>query len=174
MEVSSSRTKKKLKLLSKILIGIFAILFVEIVVFVIAGIMPMKEYKGAVRKSIYLTMKDGVKIPVRYTLPSNIKAGEKIPAVIESTRYSTGAQPTFIGNALYSLGILEDDTPPIVKQLIESKHAYILVQARGSGISFGKRDIEFSKAEINDSGQVIDWIINQPWSNGRVGAYGIS
>ena len=53
-------------------------------------------------------------------------------------------------------------------------YALVLVDARGSGASFGMRRFELAEDEVRDYGEVVDWIIEQPWSNGRVGAYGVS
>jgi len=53
-------------------------------------------------------------------------------------------------------------------------YALVLVDARGSGASEGERLVEWSPDEVADYGEVIDWIVSQPWSNGRVGAYGVS
>lgn len=34
--------------------------------------------------------------------------------------------------------------------------------------------MEWSRQEIHDMGEVIDWVVNQQWSNGKVGLYGVS
>ncbi|MCX7711004.1 MAG: CocE/NonD family hydrolase [Clostridia bacterium] len=178
MESTTLKTKTGFKVLRRIGIGIFLVMFTLVSIVIAAGLMPQKKpttpagYKQT--QSTYVKMKDGTRIAVRISLPHDLQKNEKVPVILESTRYDTGFQPSFIGNALCNLGILEDDMPPIIKKLLETKHAYILVQARGSGISFGKREIELSNEEIEDYGQIIDWIVQQPWSNGKVGAYGIS
>ncbi len=168
----------KNKKLKRMLYGILAIPLTLAVIFIIAGCMPQKDlvtpsgYKQT--QSIYVTMKDGTKIGVRVTLPENLKKNEKIPTIMESTRYSTGYQLSFVSNAFVNLGIMKDDMPIIIRKFLNTNHAYVYVQARGSGISFGKREIEFSKEEIEDYGQILDWIVKQDWSNGKVGTYGIS
>ena len=48
------------------------------------------------------------------------------------------------------------------------------VDARGSGTSFGQWYIPWSPEEIADLGEVVDWIVAQSWSNGRVGTFGVS
>jgi putative CocE/NonD family hydrolase len=50
----------------------------------------------------------------------------------------------------------------------------VAIDVRGSGASFGHRQQEWSPDEVRDGAEVVDWIIRQPWSNGRVGATGIS
>ena len=48
------------------------------------------------------------------------------------------------------------------------------VDVRGSGASYGTRLCEWSPDEVRDGAEVVDWIVRQPWSSGRVGALGIS
>jgi len=48
------------------------------------------------------------------------------------------------------------------------------VDARGTGASFGIWGAPFSPEEVKDYGEVVNWIISQPWSNGKVGAFGNS
>lgn len=50
----------------------------------------------------------------------------------------------------------------------------VLADVRGTGASFGTKDHPFSKNEIDDSKDILDWIISQSWSNGKVGTYGNS
>lgn len=167
-------TKRFFTLSGKILAYLLAILFICTSVFVIAGFLPLKDDGAGVRKSCYVTMEDGTKIAVRYTLPSDLQENEKIPSVMETTRYGTQYQESFILKALLNLGIAHDPPPAIVETLVQSRYAYVAVDARGSGASFGTREMEWSEEEAADTGQVIEWIKNQPWSNGKVGAYGMS
>jgi putative CocE/NonD family hydrolase len=53
-------------------------------------------------------------------------------------------------------------------------YAVIYMDARGSGASFGTRPHPWSPDEIMDGSDMVDWIIEQPWSNGNVGTIGIS
>ncbi len=52
--------------------------------------------------------------------------------------------------------------------------ALVVVDARGTGASFGMRTGELGEREIKDYGELIGWIAAQPWSNGRVGVWGTS
>jgi putative hydrolase, CocE/NonD family len=162
----------------KIITILLTIPGILIMLFVIAGCIPQRAsstpagYKQV--QSLYVPMKDGTKIAVKVILPPHIQKKNQVPAVMESTRYSTGYKMTFFANALFNLGVVKDDMPIIVKKLLEKNYAYVLVQARGSGISYGTRKIDYSAQEIRDYGQILDWITKQPWSNGTVGTYGIS
>jgi len=50
----------------------------------------------------------------------------------------------------------------------------VVVDARGTGASFGTRDSFRSPRERADYKAIADWIVAQPWSDGRIGATGIS
>ncbi|MBM3561007.1 MAG: CocE/NonD family hydrolase, partial [Alphaproteobacteria bacterium] len=53
-------------------------------------------------------------------------------------------------------------------------YAVVVVDVRGTGASFGTRDSFRSPREREDSREILDWIVAQSWSDGRVGATGIS
>ncbi|HSE32621.1 MAG TPA: CocE/NonD family hydrolase [Pyrinomonadaceae bacterium] len=124
-----------------------------------------KRYKGYVQprsnattsKSFYLPMRDGVKIAVTLVLPEGLQANEKIPSLMTMTRYWRGKQSEQANPFFPSHG-----------------YAHVLVDARGTGASYGIWKAPFSQDEIKDYNEVVNWIISQPWSNGKVGATGNS
>jgi putative CocE/NonD family hydrolase len=60
-------------------------------------------------------------------------------------------------------------------EIITSRgYAYIIVDVRGTGASYGSRIIPFSDEEVKDGADIVDWIIKQSWSDGNVVAKGIS
>lgn len=114
-------------------------------------------FKAAVQRSFYLTMRDGVKIAVQLVLPKDLPADQKIPAIMQMTRYWRARQ---------------DGQP----NLFFPGHGYatVFVDARGTGASFGVWKAPFSQDEVKDYNEVVNWIVAQPWSNGKVGAIGNS
>jgi putative CocE/NonD family hydrolase len=119
-------------------------------------------------------MRDGVKIALDVCLPKELKTGEKLPTMLRQTRYwrSIGLRPlarAFVDEfqALGRIGELK-------KLFITHGYAWVDVDVRGSGASYGNRPFEWSPAEIRDGAEIVDWIIRQSWSNGKVGATGIS
>ena len=115
------------------------------------------QFKAVVQRSFYLTMRDGVKIAVQLVLPKDLPADKKIPAILTMTRYwraQQGGQP----NAF----------------LPSHGYATVFVDARGTGASFGVWKAPFSQDEVKDYSEVVNWIVSQPWSNGKVGAIGSS
>lgn len=157
---------------------LLALLVIGISVVMIAGFIPEKililPVGCAQNQSTYVTMKDGTKIAVRISLPYGMKKNDKVPTIMETTRYGTKYKKTFLLNALFNLGIGKEVESIFYETLLKSNYALIRVDARGSGASSGNRDMEWSKEEINDMNQIIEWITKQSWSNGKVGTYGIS
>src|SRR6266550_543937 len=45
------------------------------------------KYKDFVQRSLYLTMRDGVKIAIDVVQPTELPPGEKIPTIMNMTRY---------------------------------------------------------------------------------------
>lgn len=125
-------------------------------------------------QSLYVPMADGTKIAVRIGLPLDLQPDERIPTIVEATRYMTDIKHTFLLNLALKLGGDVKANLGNGRVFMEEGYAYVRIDARGSGASFGRREMEWSRPEIADIGQVIDWVADQPWSNGRVGTYGIS
>lgn len=124
-------------------------------------------------QALYVTMRDGEKIAIDLWFPPSLAAGEKIPALVHATRYVRATQPGLLARAAIAIGQYSLLEPPL-RGVLDGGYAVILVDARGSGASTGRRTIEWSPDELADYGEIVDWIVKQPWSNGRVGAWGVS
>ncbi|WNM59560.1 CocE/NonD family hydrolase [Candidatus Nitrospira allomarina] len=125
------------------------------------------------RTSQYLTMRDGVKIAVDVYLPADLKPGHTIPTLLHQTRYWRAIEYRWL------VSVFKEDGPrgligSYAKRFLQQGYAWVDVDVRGSGASFGTRPIAYSPEEIKDGAEIVDWIIAQPWSNGNVGAIGIS
>jgi putative CocE/NonD family hydrolase len=151
-----------------------------IVIVIVAGLLyrdparaltPAGEPRGA---SLYVTMADGTRIAATVWLPADLRPGERVPTLIKGTPYWRGGALTFLGRAATQLGapVLQDE--PDVGILNARRYAVVNVDTRGTGASFGHQDILLDDPEVQDFGEIIDWSARQPWSNGRVGAYGFS
>lgn len=116
--------------------------------------------------SHYVQMKDGVRLAVDVYLPDTSNH-RKWPTLVQFERYwrssldrkSSGDTPELRGRAKY---------------FSDNGYAIVIVDTRGSGASFGTRLSEYSPQEVMDAGQVLNWIVDQSWSNGKTGAYGTS
>lgn len=137
---------------------------------------PRQRYRGMRYSSFYLTMRDGVRIAVTLCLPSELADGDRLPAILNQTRYFRSMelrQPlrTLLGGkALHHI----PSTARSRKRFVANRYAWVDVDVRGTGASYGSRVSEWSPDEIRDGAQIVDWIVSQPWSNGRVGALGSS
>jgi uncharacterized protein len=110
----------------------------------------------------WIPMPDGVKLSATLYLPDSSKPGETFPALLEYLPYR------------------KDDATAARDYPIHSwfaAHGYVSVRVdiRGFGTSEGTpTDREYSEQEQLDGEQVIAWLAAQPWSNGKVGMFGIS
>lgn len=138
--------------------------------------LPIAPYEGVLCvSSHYLTMRDGVKIAIDVHLPEGLGEGERVPTIMRQTRYMRSVEPRWLLKPL--LGEPYDHTGLYAKRrafFATHGYAWVDVDTRGSGASFGTRICPFSPDEILDGGEVVDWIVGQPWSDGHVGATGIS
>lgn len=100
----------------------------------------------------YATMSDDVKIALAVTYPRDFDPAKTYPALFAMSGYA---------NSVYALG--QDST-------------YVMVHAsmRGTGCSGGQYHL-FGERPARDGYEIIeDWIVEQPWSDGRVGITGHS
>ena len=115
------------------------------------------KYTDLEQRSLYLTMRDGVKIAIDLVMPKPLAVGDKLPTIMHMTRYWRSQPGSKPAPFFPSFG-----------------YAQVFVDARGTGASFGVWRAPFSQEEIKDYGEVVNWIVKQPWSNGKVGATGNS
>jgi putative CocE/NonD family hydrolase len=126
--------------------------------------------------SRYVKMRDGVELAASVYLPRDLKAGERVPVLMRTTRYWREPQIGWTARMLFALHLVDSDDL-VDKQVLyfnQRRFAVLLVDARGSGASGGNRVTEYAPAEVADMGEVAGWAAQQLWSNGRVGTFGIS
>jgi putative CocE/NonD family hydrolase len=114
--------------------------------------------------SQYVTMPDGVRLAVDVWLPDNLGEQQNVPTILYSTRYWRSKE--------FSPANTQPNSA--IKQFLKAGYAFVNVDVRGTGASFGVRKAEFSVAETKDFYHLIDWIIAQTWSNQRVATTGVS
>ncbi len=158
---------------------LFAIVFVAIGITGIARANELTPAGIPRNQSIYITMRDGVNIAVDVWVPATLKPGEQVPAILKMTSYWRAiglAERTGAFRVLGAVGMVptEDMNKPEADAYCAGGYAMVYVDARGSGASYGKRPYPFTEDELNDYKEIVDWIIAQPWSNGKVGAMGVA
>jgi uncharacterized protein len=130
---------------------------------------------GVKRNSaVYVEMRDGVKIAADIWLPEDFKSGEKLPVVTEMTRYWRAPAVGWLQRAAHGFGLTNVSVPHEASNFNKKRFIYIYIDSRATGASGGNRRSEWDPEEIKDYAELIRWIAQQPWSNGRVGANGVS
>jgi len=135
------------------------------------GATATQQFTDMVVSSQYLTMRDGVQIAIDVFLPEGLAPGQRLPTILEQTRYWRSVLVRWPFSRVY------DAIPNEAEKRRFVTHGYAWVEAdvRGTGASFGNCPTpNFSADQIRDGGEIVDWIVRQPWSNGTVGATGIS
>ncbi|XP_065179986.1 putative serine esterase Mb1866c [Sycon ciliatum] len=61
-----------------------------------------------------------------------------------------------------------------IRTLVPAGYVVVAVDVRGTGASYGNRTTDLSSVEVDDYKEVLDWVRQQHWYNGRVGAAGVS
>lgn len=125
------------------------------------------------RTSQYLTTRDGTRIAIDITLPSSFRAGDKLATMLRQTRYFRSVE---VPRALDFQATRDsfDIAGPTRERFLAQGYAWVDVDVRGSGVSSGTWPGPWTQNEVKDGADVVELIIRQPWSNGRVGSTGIS
>lgn len=129
----------------------------------------LRGRKLKIKKSFYLRMHDEVDLAITYHIPEELYDGEKFPVIFQQTRYYRELEWKFPWNLIF-----KSETQKFIRESIRRGFAYVIMDVRGSGASFGFRETEWSKKERTDATEVLDWIIDQDWCDGSVGLYGNS
>ena len=116
------------------------------------------EFQEVQASSVYVPLRDGVRVAIDVLLPKGLPAERKLPALFRISRFGRAAQDGSISQ--------ED------RFWVQHGYARVLIDERGTGASFGVS--RYGPETITDLYDVVDWVVHQTWSNGRVGAIGVS
>jgi putative CocE/NonD family hydrolase len=130
---------------------------------------------GVSRKpaSRYVAMPDGCRLAVDVYLPQAPAGGDApgpFPAITIFTPYyrrfalADGSRPDEVAPGAFRYRDI----------FVPAGYALVVIDVRGTGASFGTRDSFRSPREREDCRAIADWIVAQPWSNGTIGATGVS
>jgi len=109
----------------------------------------------------YVRTRDGTRLAVDVHLPKTRAEGERLPALLELTRYWRASENATTGVRNPSLNSLD-------RFFLRNGYAVLKVDARGSGASFGTRPVEYGPQETRDAHDVVDWLV------GRTGPVAVS
>lgn len=126
-------------------------------------------------------MRDGCRLAVDVYVPATTgtkRAEEGGPGLAEQSTFATLVLFTPYYRRFKMAPGSEGEAAPNIAKLrdyfVPRGYAVVVIDVRGTGASFGTRDSFRSPRERDDSREVVDWVVAQPWSNGLVGATGIS
>lgn len=130
---------------------------------------PADHVVPSVPESCYVTMRDDCRIAVDVYVPNGDTETGSYPALLFFTPYYRRFR--------LKEGSIADPNPNTGKFrdfFVARGYAVVVIDVRGTGASFGVRDGFRSPSERLDSAEIADWVTAQTWSNGVLGATGIS
>ncbi|RCK27801.1 CocE/NonD family hydrolase [Thalassospira lucentensis] len=130
---------------------------------------PVPYTLPEVPASSYVTMRDGCRLAVDVYLPQGAEPEAQFPTLMFFTPYFRRFKRT-----PGSTAIPNPNTGKFSDYFVPRGYGVVVIDVRGTGASFGTRDGFRSPSERLDSAEIADWVIDQKWSNGVVGATGIS
>lgn len=113
---------------------------------------------GRIEETVWIPMPDGARLAARIWHPSTETPA---PAILEYIPYRRRDRTRMRDESMH---------PHFAK----AGYIAIRVDMRGSGDSDGLMHDEYSEQEIQDGVDVIAWIADQPWCDGKVGMFGKS
>lgn len=118
-------------------------------------------YAVEIDHHVRLPMRDGVLLSANLFRPVPRDPAERFPAILELIPYR------------------KDDwryNSDVARMTYLAQRGYVgcRVDVRGTGSSGGLARDEYTLEETEDGCEVVAWLAAQPWSNGRVGMWGIS
>ena len=124
------------------------------------------KYNGFYRHSLYVQVRDGTRLALDYYVPAldGAEETEPLPVVWQFTPY---------GRCSCRDGVIRaGGTPSHLAAFI--RHGYVVAGAelRGTGASFGIRDVTNNPYDQKDGRDINEWIWRQPWCSGRIGMFG--
>ncbi|MBN2154221.1 MAG: CocE/NonD family hydrolase [Candidatus Lokiarchaeota archaeon] len=127
-------------------------------------------YADYTTRAVYVPVRDGTRLAVEVLVPDGA-AGEKFPAVLIQERYWRAMRLRIPFRWFFRRIPMVDK---LVHLVCDRGIAVVFLDDRGTGASFGTKDYPFAPAEVEDTADVIDWIVRQPWCDGDVAAFGSS
>lgn len=135
-------------------------------IFVAATIISTSSYaqERSQAQLLRIPMSDGVTIEA-LLYPS--KSGDRVPTLLAASPYR------FDNDKLPAVSIYPIQELGPIGFYNDKGFAYVHMDVRGTGRSGGEYQYQ-SEREQRDLSEVIEWIAQQPWSNGKVGGVGQS
>lgn len=124
-------------------------------------------------RSYYLPMRDGVRLAVSLYFPDGAPPRARAPTILIQTRYGRASEAMRLDEAA-SAETWRADGESDVDRWRGRGYVVAVADVRGSTSSYGLRRFEIGPDERADMDELIAHFASQPWSDGRVIAYGFS
>ena len=120
------------------------------------------EQLAVIQRKVMIPMPDGVRLATDIYFPKSASGEKKVPAIWVRTPYNFNFWDV-------QNGVPSDMTAALTA--VKRGYAYVVQNERGHFFSEGNYDILGTR---KDGYNTLDWLIKQPWSNGKVGTTGCS
>jgi predicted acyl esterase len=117
------------------------------------------EKDAVLEPVVPVPMRDGVKLSATILLPKD-KAQQKLPVILIRSPYRPSSE------------VSEPLAATLLPHLVRNGYAVVIVNDRGTQWSEGS--YQWLKGANQDGSDTLDWIVRQPWSDGKVGTFGCS
>ena len=115
----------------------------------------------AVEWDVAIPARDGVRLSANVWRPTGSSGPVRVPAILEMIPYG---KDNWRRNADIAHG----------EYWAARGYAFCRLDIRGTGSSPGIALDEYTARETRDGYDAVEWLAGQPWSNGKVGMWGIS
>ena len=124
------------------------------------------------RKTYEVVAHDGINLYVEVEMPKNAPAGSRFPVILEASPYH-GVNATRIGDRILPYPKVNNASIGLSGFFAPRGYAVAFMNLRGTGRSEGCLD-HLGGNDAKDLKTVIEWLADQPWSNGKIGMAGHS
>jgi putative CocE/NonD family hydrolase len=117
------------------------------------------ESEAVLEPVVPVPMRDGVQLSATILLPKD-KMRQKLPVILVRSPYTPADE------------VSEPLASKLLPHLVRNGYAVVVVNDRGTQWSQGS--YQWLKGANQDGSDTLDWIVRQPWSDGKVGTFGCS
>ncbi|WP_299323443.1 CocE/NonD family hydrolase [Parasphingopyxis sp.] len=142
----------------------------------VATYETVSEYEGY---STFIRARDGTRLAIDVQIPEMSHQEESVsyPTVLHTSVYGRarngdGSRRPPLSGSIAALREIGFD--PVRTALLEHGYVVVTLDVRGTGASFGPSFGYLDELKRQSIVDTIEWIADQPWSNGRVGTTGYS
>jgi putative CocE/NonD family hydrolase len=117
------------------------------------------EQSADMSRALPIPMRDGVLLAATVIRPRD-RPTDRLPVILIRTPYK----------------VSDELSAPLAARLIPDllRNHYVIVLVNDRGTQWSQGTYHFLKGANRDGYDILDWIVKQPWSDGKVGTYGCS